>query len=98
MRSIWTAKQRRQARITMTRQGTISRSYIYKRDNWTCHLCGIKVDRHQQVPQPLAPTLDHIVPLARGGSHTYDNLAVAHFQCNSTKSDGGGGEQLLLVG
>lgn len=96
--SIWTIKQRRQARITATRNGVISRQYVFKRDRWTCHLCGTKVQQDQRAPSPLAPTLDHIVPLARGGTHTYDNLALAHFICNSTKSDRGGGEQMLLVG
>lgn len=30
-------------------------------------------------------TLDHIVPLSRGGQHTLDNLVFAHKRCNSQK-------------
>ena len=31
-------------------------------------------------------TLDHIVPIARGGSHSEDNLVVACGSCNSSKN------------
>jgi 5-methylcytosine-specific restriction endonuclease McrA len=43
------------------------------------------VQRTERVPHPLAPTLDHIVPLARGGHHTRDNTQCAHFSCNTRK-------------
>lgn len=34
-----------------------------------------------------AATLDHIHPLALGGSHTYDNVKAAHYGCNSQRGD-----------
>ncbi|MFD6364360.1 HNH endonuclease [Streptomyces roseolus] len=52
-----------------------------------CHLCGEVIDREQTAPQPLAPTLDHVIPIARGGGHTMVNVRAAHFICNSSKSD-----------
>lgn len=74
--------------------------YIYERDNWTCHLCGERV--HKSHPKdgydPLGPSLDHIIPMSKGGAHIKSNVALAHFICNSIKSDGAVGEQLLLVG
>lgn len=30
-------------------------------------------------------TLDHVVPLARGGEHSYRNVKLAHPLCNSRK-------------
>jgi len=52
------------------------------------------------VPHPLAPTIDHLIPLADGGSDSPANVATAHFLCNSTKGErhGGGGDQLTLIG
>ncbi|MEO3856223.1 HNH endonuclease signature motif containing protein [Acrocarpospora sp. B8E8] len=35
----------------------------------------------------FAPTLDHVIPLAKGGLHEPGNLQLAHFICNSTKRD-----------
>jgi 5-methylcytosine-specific restriction endonuclease McrA len=35
----------------------------------------------------LSGTLDHIIPLAKGGDHTYENIKLAHMICNSYKSD-----------
>jgi 5-methylcytosine-specific restriction endonuclease McrA len=45
----------------------------------------------------MAPSLDHILPLARGGAHDHSNLQLAHRICNSRKSDKGT-DQLLLFG
>lgn len=76
----------------------VYRSEIYKRDRYLCHICGKKVRRKAQVPHPMAPTLDHLVPLALGGTHEPANVATAHFMCNSIKGDRLGGDQLALVG
>lgn len=65
----------------------VSRWRIHERDGWTCHICGDPVDRDAVVPDLAAPVLDHVLPLARGGSHSEDNLKTAHFYCNSVKRD-----------
>lgn len=31
--------------------------------------------------------LEHKYPISRGGTHDYDNLAIAHMSCNSSKND-----------
>lgn len=59
----------------------IDRREVYARDGGLCAICG------EHVPADSC-TLDHITPLAAGGSHTYDNLAVAHARCNKAKGDG----------
>lgn len=64
----------------------VHRLKVYDRDDWTCRLCGKPVDRDAEVPEHLAPTLDHIVPLALGGDHSYANVQCAHFICNARKS------------
>ncbi|MFI2081431.1 HNH endonuclease [Streptomyces rubiginosohelvolus] len=67
--------------------GTASRYRIHVRDGWTCHICGDPVDRDAVVPDLEAPVLDHVIALAKGGSHSEDNLRTAHFYCNSVKRD-----------
>jgi endogenous inhibitor of DNA gyrase (YacG/DUF329 family) len=73
---------------------------IYERDGWICGICGKPVKRGTQCPHPLSPTLDHIVPLAAGGTHERKNVQCAHFICNSTKGSGCAphGDQLRLMG
>lgn len=58
----------------------VDRIVVYTRDGGICHLCGIQAPRY-------AFHLDHIVPLARGGSHAYANVAVSHPFCNLSKRD-----------
>lgn len=88
---------RRRARERAAFIEDVSPQRIYKRDGWRCQLCGTKVRRDKTAPHPQAPTLDHIIPLAKGGKHEAVNVQCAHFICNSIKSDRGGG-QLLLIG
>lgn len=56
----------------------IKRETVLIRDNYTCYLC-------LQRPPLNKITLDHVIPLARGGNHTYDNVKVACRSCNSKK-------------
>lgn len=91
-------KHRRRAAKRNAFVANVSPRKVYERDRWRCHLCGRKVWRTVAVPHPLAPTIDHLVPLAKGGTHEPANCATAHFLCNATKSDRGGGEQLALIG
>jgi 5-methylcytosine-specific restriction endonuclease McrA len=65
----------------------VFRRKVFERDGWTCRLCSKPVERDAQVPAYLAPTLDHILPLALGGLHEYSNVQCAHFICNSRKGD-----------
>lgn len=38
-------------------------------------------------PDLLAPTIDHVVPLSRGGEDTLSNVQLACFICNLVKHD-----------
>lgn len=60
---------------------------VLRQDNWTCHLCGERIDAELQSPHPMAGTVDHLIPLSHGGTHTWDNLAAAHMRCNSIKGN-----------
>ena len=53
-----------------------------------CAICGKPVDKSLKYPHPLSATVDHIIPIARGGHpSSIDNLQLAHFTCNRQKSD-----------
>lgn len=73
------------------------RQDIFERDGWRCHLCRKLVAKDQRVPHSQAPTLDHLVPLSAGGSDAADNVATAHFICNSRRSAGGIAQLRLIA-
>jgi 5-methylcytosine-specific restriction endonuclease McrA len=76
-----------------------TRIEIFERDKWVCKLCGKKVDKSLKHNQLMSATLDHIFPIADGGSHTRANVQLAHMICNSNKGRGSiKHEQLLLIG
>jgi 5-methylcytosine-specific restriction endonuclease McrA len=50
---------------------------IFERDGYKCQYCGRLADL----------TIDHILPLSRGGSNNRDNLTTACRSCNSAKGD-----------
>jgi endogenous inhibitor of DNA gyrase (YacG/DUF329 family) len=79
---------------------SVYKARIFKRDNGMCQICGKKVSVKQKAPHPYSASLDHIIPLAKGGTHEPKNVRLVHFICNSIKSDGvsNGGDQLLLFG
>lgn len=53
-----------------------------------CAICGKRVDFSLKYPDPMCATVDHIIPLSKGG-HPSDlgNMQLAHFSCNRTKGD-----------
>lgn len=71
---------------------------IAARDRYRCGLCRKRVAMTKIVPHPKAPTIDHLVPLSKGGDDTRANAQLAHLGCNSRKHNRGGGEQLRLIG
>lgn len=91
-----TAKRLRKARRKGAFVARVVREEIYRRDGWNCGICHKRVDPSIEVPHPLAKTIDHIVPLARGGTHEPKNVQLAHFICNSLRG-ADGGVQLRLV-
>lgn len=66
---------------------------LCERDAWICHLCGEMVDDSDESGgwNPFgnwAPSMDHIVPVSKGGAHRLDNVRLAHRWCNSVRGDG----------
>ena len=68
----------------------MSAEEIQARDGNDCSICGLPVPKNTPRLHPLAAEVDHIVPIARGGTHNPKNLALAHKTCNIAKGDKGG--------
>ena len=60
---------------------------IAERDGWCCHICGKKVPDRDYAARDRDPTVDHLVPVSAGGSHTRANVALAHNRCNWERGD-----------
>jgi 5-methylcytosine-specific restriction endonuclease McrA len=58
---------------------------VFERDGWRCGICGKEVRKGLLFPHPESATLDHIIPLAVGGEHVWQNVQCAHFRCNGSK-------------
>lgn len=54
----------------------------------TCAICGRTVDKGLPQYHPMAPEIDEIVPVSRGGSpYDIDNLQLTHRICNEKKGN-----------
>lgn len=56
----------------------LSRKNILRRDNYKCAYCG---------RSDLMLTVDHIIPKAKGGNDSWENLITACTRCNNIKGD-----------
>jgi hypothetical protein len=59
-------------------------SALAERDGWVCRLCSQPIDPAATV-KGIKPSLDHVVPLSRGGTHDLSNVQLAHYLCNLSK-------------
>lgn len=67
---------------------------LYKRDSGVCYICGGKCnwDDYVVVNGTIVcgdwyPSIEHILPLSKGGLHSWSNVRLAHRRCNYTKRD-----------
>lgn len=62
---------------------------LVERDGLRCAICGEMCDWNDhswsKYSGPMYPSIDHIIPMSKGGGHTWDNVQVAHIMCNSLK-------------
>lgn len=78
MRQSW--RLNRAKRRGAQRGQLVDLNLIWQRDGGICHICGGLV-------APDDVHFDHVIPLSKGGPHTYDNIKVAHSACNLRKRD-----------
>ena len=79
------AARKRRARVRLVTVEDVSSIQVFDRDRWTCGICGDPIPRVTRWPHPLSPSLDHRIPLANGGEHSYANTQASHLACNMRK-------------
>lgn len=83
----WYARCRHYGRCDSFDESITLNAVITKYDG-ICQICGQKVDKSDIKDGHIRkryPTVDHIIPLSKGGSHTWDNVQLAHMGCNAGK-------------
>lgn len=68
---------------------------LFKREDGICHICGGKCDYEDYwytkndifVAGDNYPVIDHVIPVKKGGVHSWENVRLAHKLCNTKKSD-----------
>lgn len=92
------AKGRRKARQRGLHAESVNHLEVFARDGWKCQLCGCNTPtRLRGGCSPNAPELDHIIPLSKGGPHTYANTQCACRRCNLDKRDNIKGQFRLAI-
>ena len=76
---------RRRARVRAALVEKVLRETIGDRDGWKCQICNDPIDRTLHFPDPQSFSVDHVIPIARGGLHAYDNCQATHLMCNLRK-------------
>ncbi len=67
---------RRFVKVPFGRRAALNRRAVFARDGGRCQYCGDNAD-----------SIDHVVPRAKGGPHTWENVVAACRPCNVTKRD-----------
>lgn len=77
------------------RRDPITLDKLLERDGNKCYICGCETDKSDHTYSANGyfccgskyPTVDHVIPLKRGGLHVWENVKIACHRCNSLKSD-----------
>ncbi len=62
------------------REVTFSRKNLYRRDNYTCQYCSVRMPTEEL-------SIDHVIPKSRGGKTAWDNCVLACIACNTKKAN-----------
>lgn len=92
------AKGVRRARKRACHVEAVDPFKVFNRDGWRCQMCKIRTPKTKRGSyDDNAPELDHIIPISKGGEHSYRNTQCSCRKCNREKSDTPRG-QLLMFG
>ena len=76
-----------------SKHSKLSLKALYKRDKGICYLCGkgcnwddYTIRGNKFIAGNYYPSIDHVIPLSKGGIDTWNNVRLSHRICNSLKS------------
>ena len=78
------AEYNRRRRALMFGNGPVEKiglEELFSRDDGLCGICKIHLEDNEK------GSIDHIIPLSLGGTHTWNNVQLAHLSCNIMKGD-----------
>lgn len=86
-KSSWCGKQGRRRRFAFWARWTVK---IDGRYVGFCHYCAIEIHYsdqcfHGEIPPEDLATIDHVIPLSKGGSNHVSNLVWSCRKCNEAK-------------
>ena len=64
-----------------------TKAQVIEKSQGVCALCGLPIDLELKSPNAMSFSIDHIVPLSKGGSNLFENVQAAHLGCNCKKQD-----------
>lgn len=71
---------------------------VFEDDNFTCYICEEVLSPDTPHDNPKSLSIDHVVPLSKGGLDERDNVRTACLACNRDKNDMFLDEYLLMIG
>lgn len=72
-------RARRRAQEAGVEQERVDYAVVLKLHGRWCHICDSEIAPEGELH------MDHVIPIARGGSHTYRNVRPSHAKCNRWK-------------
>jgi hypothetical protein len=86
--SAYVSKRRARMKLVFVKE-LVDVEVLYTRDKAICSLCWTHVKWEDA-------SIDHIIPVTKGGEHSYRNTALAHLLCNTGKRNGVRTQQMRL--
>lgn len=74
---------------------SISLEKLIEKEHNVCYLCDnecdsddyLITDEGHLIVGASYPSIEHVIPISKGGKHTWDNVRLAHHYCNTIKRD-----------
>lgn len=74
---------------------SITLNKLHRKEDGVCYLCGGRTDYNDFIVTEEGhiitgdkyPSIDHVIPIAKGGLHQWNNVKLSHRKCNYIKGD-----------